>query len=56
MKLSAPKFVTFVVSVILFVIGLAGTLLKVSALASFGVYALLLAWVILALAVMLNDL
>jgi hypothetical protein len=56
MKLSPPKNVTFLVAVVLFLLGLLGTFADVAALADFNPWLYIGAFVVLALSVMLKDL
>ena len=56
MELSSPKNVTFLVAVVLFVLGFLGTVASVSFLAPFAVWLLIAAFVLLALGVLLKGL
>jgi hypothetical protein len=55
MKLTTPKQITFLVAVVLFVLGLLGTFAKVAMLASLNPWLFIAAFVVLALGVMLRD-
>jgi hypothetical protein len=56
MRLTPPKNVTFLIAVVLFVLGLLGTFGKVAMLASYNPWLFIAAFVVLALGVMLKDL
>lgn len=56
MKLTTPKNVTFLIAVVLFVLGLLGSFGKIAQLASFNPWLYIAAFVLLALGVMLRDL
>ena len=56
MKLTPPKNVTFLVALVLFVLGLLGTFGKVALLASYNPWLFIVAFIVLALSVMLRDL
>ena len=56
MKLSAPKFVTFVIALVLALAGVLGQLGIIAVLAQYAFWLVLAGFVLLALAVLLNDL
>lgn len=55
-KLSAPKFVTFIVALVLALAGLLAQLGVIAVLAQYAFWLVLAGFVVLALAVLLNDL
>ncbi|MFZ3070615.1 MAG: hypothetical protein WA110_05795 [Anaerolineaceae bacterium] len=56
MRLSAPKSVTFIVALVLALLGLLGKLSVIAALGNYAFWLVLAAFVVLALATLLNDL
>lgn len=56
MELSPPKNVTFLIALVLFILGVLGTLAKVALFAPFGAWLLIVAFVLLALGVLLKGL
>ena len=56
MELSTPKNVTFLVAVVLFLLGVLGTVFSVAFLSPFGLWLLVVAFVLLALGVLLKGL
>lgn len=56
MKLSAPKNVTFIVAVVLAVLGILGTVVTLPVVSNYAVWFVVVGFVVLALANLLNDL
>ncbi|MEL7644696.1 MAG: hypothetical protein AAGU04_00310 [Anaerolineaceae bacterium] len=56
MKLSAPKFVTFIVALVIVLVGLLAKLGVLAVLAEFAFWLVLVGFVLLALAVLLKNL